>query len=365
VPVEASWSELFHDLKPENQLILRTCGVLTRASLSHVMVSAVTGRSIPETAELLTGGWARQVDDHLDIAPDVWPFVQRLGRLTPRDDAHAIVEKAGAAAERALDGAGTEVRGDVLGVLQAANRLALPHVAVRVARQVWRLVVPDPVSAGTTEPSAPVEQALDQGMDLTWWRAVATEGERAAGTLGEPRILADLLDRSARVHTACGDWQGAESSWIRALYLADKLGDDAEYNRYLELLATTYENAGQTLTLATTLVEMAERYEHGDQPEFAAAALGRLGVTMLEAGRPGTAVRYLERANAHLSTLPESSERNIRRAIILNDLGNAHARRRAFGLARSCLDEAFALADGVDQALTHRIRESMGVLPPA
>jgi tetratricopeptide (TPR) repeat protein len=278
-----------------------------------------------------------------------------LARLTPADDAHAMIESIAAAVEQTMTSAAPlspGVRADVLGVLRAANQHEMPYLAARVARTAWNIVVPGAISQDTSGASG----------DLAWVRILAAEGEQAASYSRQPRLLAELLDLSARTYSAAGDWQGADTAWVRALYLMDKLGDEDEYTRYLELLATNYQGAGQATALATILVELVERYERGDVPQRAAWALARLGATMLDSGRLDSAILHLHRADRLLSQLPDTPDLRMRRAGILTDLGQAHAHRHAVNRARTCYREALALVVDLDETAARRIRDLQAAL---
>ena len=185
-------------------------------------------------------------------------------------------------------------------VLCAANEHGAPDVAARVARAAWRglgahsivvdtvveralaaqAVVADLATQDLTvprgkahDPEIPsafigarildgkIPRVLDPATDLAWWVAVAEEGEQAASSIRQPRLLAELLDLSARVYLTAGLWQAAETAWKRALYLMDKLNDDAEFTRYIEHLAATYRLADRPNYVLQTLERLIEYHE--------------------------------------------------------------------------------------------------------
>lgn len=360
VPVDASWPQFIHDLTPETQLVLRACAVLDHASLSQLAAAAVLQVPLSQAdgalAELTAANWGEIVDDRLDIAPDSWPLLQRLARQISQDDARMMIERIAAAVENAMVGTAplsTGARGDLLGVLHAANLYELPQITMRVARAAWEALAPRRADSNVAGP----------GIDLGWWRGVAGAGEQAASRTRQPRVLAELLDASARLYLVAGDWQAAEAAWIRALFVMNKLGDRDEYDRYLELLATTYHDAGQATAFATALEELIERYERDDKPSMAASALARLGATLLGTGQLVSALRYLGQADRLLADLPETTDLSIRRAGILSDMGQAHARREAVNSARTCYHQALTLLVDVDQAAAQRVRDLQALLP--
>lgn len=362
--MEASWSQRFHDLTPEAQLVVRACAVLRRIPLSQHSAAAASASPVSRAggvfAALADAGWGEVVDDQGDIYFDVdlssSAFLYRLVRQTPLDDIHEIIERTAASLENLVASAAPlspVVRSSVLGVLRAANWYDRPLVALKLARSVWESFTLAPGGV----------DAAGSGIDLGWWRAVAEEGEQAASRTRQPRLLADLLDRSARLYSAVGNWQGAEAAWIRALYLMNRLGDRDEYDRYLELLATTYHDAGQATAFVTTLEELVDRYEREDKPDQAASALTRIGTTLLGTGQYVSAIRHFGQADRLLTGLANTTDRQIRRAEILSDMGRAHAGLGAINRARTCYRDALALVVDVDQDAERRVRDLQASLP--
>ncbi len=204
---------------------------------------------------------------------------------------------------------------------------------------------------------------LDPATDLGWWVAVAEEGEQAASSIRQPRLLAELLDLSARVYLTAGLWQAAETAWKRALYLMDKLNDDAEFTRYIEHLAATYRLADRPNYVLETLERLIEYHERRGtpgkpaHPDKVAKTQAEIAAIMVKHGNDTTAIEYLTRADRLLNQQPDTPELRIQRAVILADLGTAHARQGAITSARTPYRKALALVIDLDEAMEHRIRD--------
>ncbi|MFL6121217.1 hypothetical protein [Actinophytocola sp.] len=350
--MEAAWALTFHDLHPDAQQVVLACAVLDNPSISLVSAAAVTGSRVPRLIELLAvaaeAGWGRVIDDRFDVTADARAYLRQRVLAMPADAVQLVLDRTAAAVISVTDGSTAvtpALRGDMIGLVRAANRLGAVGMATQVARAAWR-----------TATSA---------VDLDWCRQLAEHGEEAAITSRDPALLVQLLDASARTYSAAGDWQAAERAWLRALAVLDKTGDSARFVDFLESLAANYRGWGRLHKTADTLLEIvALRRREGD-PVKTAEALAAVGSTMFDAGRLDAAGQYLERAARLLRELPDDRPgARTRHAIVLGDLGRVHARQGAINTARTCYHQALGLAlDIGDSAVATRIRELQSALP--
>jgi tetratricopeptide (TPR) repeat protein len=354
VPVEAPWALTFHDLHPDAQQVVRACAVLDHPSLSLASAAAVLKAPAPHvTASLaaaVESGWGSVVDDRFDVAVGAQPYLRELARKVARTDVRLVL---GRIANMIINMAASgepirpEIRTDMLSVVRATIRHDEPLVATQVALAA--------------------SNAVAAQVDLDWWRQLAEAGEDAAIASREPELLVELLDLSARVYSAAGDWQGAERAWLRALSVVEELDDSTRYVHFLDLLAANYRHWGRLHKTIDTLLEVVALREREGDVRTIAEALATVGTTMLDADRLDTAVQYLQRADRMLrEKLHDDPDSQARRAVVLGDLGRAHARSGAMNTARTCYHQALGLAlDAGADEVANRLRELQATLPSA
>lgn len=347
--MEAAWALAFHDLHPDAQQVMRACAVLDQPSISLVSAAAVVDAPVARMAATLApaehAGWGSVTEVGFDVTAGARSYLRDLARTMPEQAVRLILDRIAAevisttTSDRTMRPA---VRVDVLGIVRAANRYHHPHIAVEVARSVWRALVAE--------------------VDLGWCRQLADHGEAAAIAIHDHESLLELLDLSAKTYSAQGDWQGAEAAWLGALSIADDLGDSARFTHFLALLATNYRDWGRPHKTIDMLLEIAAVQERAGDTLARAETLAAIGTTFLDAGGVDDAEEYLGRANRLLHTMGSPRAR----ATVLSDLGRVHARRGAINSARTSYHEALVVALAVgDDALVARIRELQAVLPPA
>ena len=348
MPVEAAWALTFHDLHPDTQEVLRACAVLDQPSISLITAAGVANVPQPRIAAVLapaeSAGWGGVIEDRFDLAYRAQTFLRDLARTMSDQDKRMAIERI-AAVVTSGDTSTSAVRADVLGVVKAANRYGHPHIAFRVARTVW--------------------QTPSTGVDLDWYRQLADHGEEAAIAIRDHEGLLDLLDLSAKVYSANAYWQGAEAAWLGALSIVDDLGDSARFVRFLRLLATNYRNWGRPHKTVDMLLEIVSVQERQGDVAALAETVAEVGATFLDAGGTEDAEEHLERAKRLLhEDVPDGPDTRRRRAVVLGDLGRAHAGRGRINAARTSYREALVLAlDIDDDALAARIRELQAALP--
>lgn len=357
VPVGAAWALTFHDLHPDAQHVVRACAVLGELSISVVSAAAVVDareeRVIAALAAAGESGWGRLADDQFDVAAGARGYLRDLVDTMARDDVRLVLERIAAAVTSAVTSAATGVgvmpsgmRADVLSVIRAATRHGHPRVGTRVALAAWPTVTSD--------------------VGVVWCRDLAECGEDAAVASREPELLVELFDLSARVYSARGDWQGAERALLRALFMVEQLGDSRRFAHFLELLASNYIAWGRLHKTGDTLLELVAVRDREGDPIATAEVLAKVGTTMFDADRLDVAVDYLGQADRLLRELADTlPDVRARRAVVLGDLGRAHARRGAINSARTCYHQALALASGIgDDDLAARVRALQEALPP-
>jgi hypothetical protein len=353
VPVEAPWALTFHDLHPDAQQVVRACAVLDHPSLSLAGAAAVLEAPAPRvTASLSTAaesGWGSVVDDRFDVAAGARTYLRELARGVAKTDVRLVLDRIAAmitSTTPGVDAMPPALRTDALSVVRAANRHEEPFVATQVALAAWRAVTGE--------------------VDLDWCRQLAEAGEDAAIISREPDLLIELLDLSARAYSAAGDWQDAERAWLRTLSVVEGLDDPTRYAHFLELLATNYRDWGRLHKTIDTLLEVLALYEREGDVRTIAESLATVGTTMLDAGRLDGAVQYLRRAERLLRELHDDPDSQARRAVVLGDLGQAHARGGAMNTARTCYHQALGLALDVGaEEVAARLRELQATLPSA
>lgn len=360
----AAWALTFHDLHPDAQQVVRACAVLGGPSISVVSAAAVVDARAERVIAMLTAagavGWGSLAGDRFNVAAGAHGYLRDLVDRMARDDVRLVLERIAAAVTSAVTSAATGdgvmtsgMRTDVLSVIRAATRHGHPRVGARVALAAWPTVT------------------SDVGVD--WCRELAECGEDAAIASREPELLVELFDLSARVYSARGDWPGAERALLRALFMVEQLNDSARFAHFLELLAANYTAWGRLHKTGDALLELVAVREREGDPIASAEALAKVGTTMFDAGRLDVAVDYLGQADRLLQELPETlpdaipdSVPDVRahRAVVLGDLGRAHAQRGAINTARTCYHEALALASDIgDDDLAARIRALQEALP--
>jgi hypothetical protein len=366
MPVEAAWALTFHDLHPDTQQVMRTCAVLDQPSISLVTAAVVANVPLARIAAILapaeSAGWGGVTEDRFDLAYRAQTFLRDLARTMPDQDVRVVLDRIAAEVISGASGGETmtsAVRADVLGVVQAANRYNHPHIGFRVARTVWQTLT-SPARTTATPGENP-------GVDLEWCKQMADHGEEAAIAIRDHEGLLDLLDLSAQVYSANGYWRGAEAAWLGALSIVDALDDSARFVHFLHLLAANYRDWGLPHKTVDKLLEIVSVQEQQGDVVARAETLAAVGTTFLDAGGVEDAEEYLERANQLLrDDAPGTPDTRRRRAVVLGDLGRAHARRGRLNSARTTYHEALILAlDIGDDAMADRIRELQAALPPS
>jgi hypothetical protein len=309
-----------------------------------------------------SAGWGSVHGEQFEVDISSRAYLREVAGAMTGDDVRLMIERIAAAVTNVATSvvAGVEVmthglRTDVLSVVRAATRHGHPRVAARIAQAAWPTVTAESTSGSTS------------AVSVEWCRGLAEGGEDAAIAGREPELLVDLFDRSARVYSDRRDWQAAERALLRALFMVEQLGDTARFAHYLKLLATNYTAWGRLHKTGDMLLELVAVREREGDSVAAAEALASIGTTMFDAGQLDVAIDYLGRAERLLRDLPDAAmDAQTHRAVILADLGRAHAQRGALNSARNSYHQALALALRIgDDTAAERIRGLQAALPSA
>jgi tetratricopeptide (TPR) repeat protein len=191
--------------------------------------------------------------------------------------------------------------------------------------------------------------------DETWTADLARHGEEAAIQGRDPHTLGTVLEHSADWARQHGDHRKAEAQWVRALAIWDRLPEHEPVARVLGALVDLYRAWGRfhrALDAGFDLVSQTQRV--GDE-RSAALALHEVGVTMLAAHRPDSAVDYLNQADLAMGRLAEPVTAD--RAHTLVALGRAYWQLRKWTRARRQFSAALALWVDLDDIESDRVRQ--------
>lgn len=337
-----TWARTFHDLGPEAQRLVRAFEVLNGTSLSLASVAAVLEvpppRAAEITASLAATGWGTVTEDRFEITLEARYHLPELVPDMSQPEIDQVLAHVATVAQTHTTASGMPpaIRTDVVTVVRAAGKHRRFTVATAVAQAAW--------------------QSLTTREDLDWTRELAQSGEQAAIAARKPELLIELLNNSAEIYSSAADWPGAERAWLRALAIAEQLGDTPREIHFLQLLTTNYLNWDLPHRALDMQLEVVAIHERADEPVKTAEALAAVARIMADGGRAEAAIEYLKRADRALRTHPAPEEVASLHATILTDLGQVHARLGRIQSARNCYRRALALVVDTDEVTTNRIR---------
>jgi tetratricopeptide (TPR) repeat protein len=347
----STWRRTFRDLPPDAVHTLQVLVLLGLRSVSADELAAIIPLGLPEATAavdaLRRAGWVHSGESGTErLVEDASRWLKQSAALT--DAAVEMTAVAGRLARYHLRGLDVDQHGEdaairwahdhragIVAAIHAANAAKLHDVAARVAAAAWRVA--------------------DRVQDPGWWRQLARHGEDAASQGKDPATLITLLRFSAAVFAGAEFEVLAEEQWVRALKLADELGDRDSTAAVLSALGVLYRGWGRLDKALDTLVELVDEYQRVDEPINLAGALTELGATMLTAGRPADAPVYLARADTVLADAPTEATAALR-ARVFELWGQALWSTEQRGAARRRWHQALALLADVDEQSADRIR---------
>jgi tetratricopeptide (TPR) repeat protein len=224
----------------------------------------------------------------------------------------------------------------ILSVIESLIAGGQPETAVSLLSQVWTIV---PAQA-----------------QPPWCSRLRECGTLLATELPTSRVLAEVLQYSARACIQQGDYRNAEFDGMRELAIWRQLDDYPGAVGALRRLADTFrlrDRLHLVIDCADQILTWSLR--HQDQ---VAGALRNLGLVMVEAGRVDSAIDYLSRARVASDALPDLPV--AQRAELIAQLGRALWMSGAESLARRRFSEALALLVDVDDVAAERMRVLLG-----
>lgn len=235
----------------------------------------------------------------------------------------------------------TRNRQDILTAARAAVTLDDHRLAARFLAAAWAIVPPDAETA--------------------WCDELRDRGHELSTTAPESRELAMVFRNSAAVYLARGDHRFAEAEGLQELAVWRELDEPDEHVAALDALTRTFL-ARDRLHLAMDCADerLAVHIDH-DRHRDIAADLQRLGVLLLLADRPDTAVDYFTRARAAFDDLPDVPARQHAHVRML--LGRALWATTGAAAAKRAFSSALSLVVDVDDRAAERIRALLGTPP--
>lgn len=238
-------------------------------------------------------------------------------------------------------------REQILATAQEAVTNGDPDTAARLLARIWAVI---PAST-----------------DAAWCDALRDCGRRLKASLPNSRTMATVFRRSAALFLERGDHRIAETEGMRELAIWRRLDDPDGHVSALNALARTFQARGRlNRVIDCASRRLAVDVRHGRTIEVA-HDLRHLGVVMLQANRPDTAVDYLTRARDAFDELPQTTAQQHADVRIL--LGRSLWLSGSPSSARRQFSGALQFVVDVDEDEADRIRELLdtpldGVLPP-
>ncbi len=213
-----------------------------------------------------------------------------------------------------------------------------PEATDRLAAVLW------PVTAVIAEIRA----------DRLWRADLSRHGEEAAIRGRRPRALIELLQASAHVAAQETDYPSAEAQWVRAVALWRDLDDPVGLTAAMTAQGEMYRSWGRWNRALDVDFGLVSEYQQRHDDYGVARALHQLGLTMLRAGRPDSAVDYLAQAQKAFAELAQPALTDRAQALV--DQGRAYWRQGMTGRAQRCFSAALALWVDVDDHAAERAR---------
>jgi hypothetical protein len=195
-------------------------------------------------------------------------------------------------------------------------------------------------------------------VDRAWATDLARHGEEAAIQGRDPHTLGTVLEHSAQLAEYHADRLTAEAQWVRALAVWRELAEHTRVVGVLTALIGLYRSWGRFHRALDAAVELVSETQRAADDRGTALALGAVGVTMLAANRPDSAVDYLNQADRAMSQLVEPL--TAEHAHTLVALGRAHWRLGAWSMARRRFSAALALWVDLDDTEADYVRLLLG-----
>jgi hypothetical protein len=195
-------------------------------------------------------------------------------------------------------------------------------------------------------------------VDRTWATDLARHGEEAAIQGRDPHTLGTVLEHSAQLAEYHADRLTAEAQWVRALAIWQELAEHTRVVGVLTALIGLYRSWGRFHRALDAAVELVSETQRAADDRGTALALREVGVTMLAANRPDSAVDYLNQADRAMSQLAEPLTADHAHTLVA--LGRAHWRLGAWSMARRRFSAALALWVDLDDTEADHVRLLLG-----